>query len=245
MASLKTHLAALLVTISACGAIGQEPPPPVAPIMREVSPGIYEIGRIHLDQKLRTARFAGEVNMKEGIIEYLLVTTEGNTHESLLVTEVQPNDLHFAMLLLGAKVAGLDTPAPDKAPPPQIDSKYLKDAPKLRGDAIAITVNWKSGDAEKTGPVEDWIFNTETKKPMARGPWIYTGSMFSEGHFLAQLDGAFAALVTYPAALINNPRRGSDNDQIWTVNEKAVPAVKTPVDITIQLLPNVEPKPMP
>lgn len=242
MSSLKTPLAALSLIASAWISVAQEPP---APIMREVSPGIYEIGKIRLDQKLRTARFPGELNMKDGIIEYLLVTTEGNTHESLLVTEAQPNDLHFAMLLLGAKGAGLDTPAPDKAPPPQIDAKYLKDAPKLRGDTIAITVNWKSGEAEKTGPVEDWIFNTETKKPMARGPWIYTGSMFNEGHFLAQIDGAFAALVTYPAALINNPRRGSDNDQIWTVNEKAVPPVKTPVEITIQLLPNIEPKPAP
>jgi hypothetical protein len=69
--------------------------------------------------------------------------------------------------------------------------------------------------------------------------------MFNEGHFLAQVEGSHAALVTYPSALINNPRRGSDNDQIWTVNTKAVPAADTPVEITIQLLPANEPKPTP
>jgi hypothetical protein len=37
--------------------------------------------------------------------------------------------------------------------------------------------------------------------------------------------------------LINNPRKGNDNDQIWAVNTKAVPPVKTPVEITITLLP--------
>ena len=73
MSSLKTPLAALFLTTSTWISVAQEPPAPVAPIMREVSPGIYEIGKIHLDQKLRTARFPGEVNMKDGIIEKIVV----------------------------------------------------------------------------------------------------------------------------------------------------------------------------
>jgi hypothetical protein len=72
---------------------------------------------------------------------------------------------------------------------------------------------------------------------------IYTGSMFRDGHFLAQSEGAFAALVTYPAALINNPRKGSDDDLVWAVNTKAVPPVDTPVEIIITLEPSPEAKP--
>ena len=147
------------------------------------------------------------------------------------------------MLLLGAKGSG--EKAPGEMPPGQIDAKYLKTVPPLKGDRINITVEWKAGDAVKSTPVEDWIVNTTRKKPMERGPWIYNGSMFNEGRFLAQLEGAFAALVTYPAALINNPRRGNDDDSIWIVNEKAIPAVKTPVDITIQLLPASDAKATP
>lgn len=239
MSPLPRPLAALLAILLPLGARAQnpaEPAPPPTPVIREVSPGNYQIGRIQLDQKARTVRFPGIVNMQDGIIEYLLVTTEGSTHESLLACEVQPNDLHFAMLLLGAKGAGLETPAPSDAPPGQIDAEYLKTAPKLRGDRLSISVTWKDGEAEKTAPVEDWIFNTETKKAMERGPWIYNGSLFSNGVFMAQIEGAFAALVTYPSALINNPRKGSDNDQIWTVNAKAVPPAKTPVEIFIHLL---------
>jgi hypothetical protein len=138
------------------------------------------------------------------------------------------------MLLLGAKGSGI---ASGDVPRGQIDSKFLQTAPKLKGDNISIAVRWKAGDAEKSAPVEDWIINTETKKNMQRGPWIYNGSMFNGGHFLAQVEGAHAALLTYPAALINNPRKGNDNDQIWMVNAKAVPAVKTPVEIIITLLP--------
>jgi hypothetical protein len=215
--------------------------PPTPPVVREISPGVFEIGKIQLDQKARTVKFPGVLNMKDGILEYLLVTEQGSTHESLLVSDIQPNELHFAMLLLGAKGSGEEKPG--DVPPAQIDAKYLKTAPKLKGDPISITVTWKAGETAKSTPVEDWIFNFEKKKPMERGPWIYNGSRFNDGHFLAQVEGAFAALVTFPAALINNPRPGSDNDANWTVNEKAVPPLKTPLEITIQLLPQANPAP--
>lgn len=238
----KLKLLSLLLSGVALGAAAraQNDAPPATPIMREVSPGIYEIGQIHLDQKARTVTFPGVLNMNDGNLEYLLVTEQGNTHESLLVSDVSPSDLHFAMLLLGAKGSGQHDGA---MPPAQIDSKFLKDAPKIKGDNVNITVRWKAGDVEKSAPAEDFITNTETKKPMERGPWVYNGSMFNEGHFLAQIEGAHASLVTYPAALINNPRKGSDNDQIWMANPKAAPAVKTPVDIVITLLPDPDAKP--
>ncbi len=208
---------------------------PTAPTMQEISPGIYQIGLIRLDQARHTATFPGKLNMAAGALEYLLVTTEGATHESLLSTTVQPSDLHFSMLLLGAKGAGITTPGPEDSPPTQITKDFLKRAPKPKGDAIRIAVKWKAGPVEKTTPVEDWIMNIESKKAAARGPWLYTGSMFRGEHFLAQQEGAFASLITYPPALINNPRSGSDDDLVWAVNEKAVPPVDTPVEITITL----------
>lgn len=230
--------AALVLQVAA-----QETAAPTTPVMREVSPGVFEIGKMRLDQNAQSLTLPGVVNLREGLLEYLLVTERGSTHESLLVSNVPPHDVHFAMLLLGAKGAGI-TSAKD-VPSGQIDAKYLKTAPKLKGESIQITVRWKDRGVEKSTPVENWILNTQTKKPMERGPWTYTGSMFNDGRFLAQVEGAHAALVTYPSALINNPRKGSDNDQIWAVNTKAVPAEETPVEIIIQLLPATEPKPTP
>jgi hypothetical protein len=180
--------------------------------------------------------------MDKGPLEYLLVTPSGNAHESLLVTsDIQPQDLHMAMLLLGAKGA-VKTDGAHDSPPAQLSKEYLERAPKLTGDSISITVRWKTKEGEeKSAPVEDWLLKTDVHKPAERGPWIYNGSMFgTTGRFLAQEEGNFAALVTNPAALINNPRKGSDNDQIWDVNQKAVPPAKTPVEITIHL---AEPKP--
>lgn len=243
---MRTHLPkiAALVFVELCGlACAQEAAPaPVVPNIREAAPGQYEIGLVHLDQKAQTLTFPGALNLDQGLMEYLIVTPQGSTHESLLVTDVPPTDVQFAMLLLGVKGSAALERAGLDAPPPQIDSKYLKTAPHLKGDSVAIRVAWKVGKDEKTAPVEDWLINEKTKKTAERGPWIYNGSMFNNGHFLAQVEGAIAALVTNPAALINNPRKGSDDDQIWSVNEKAVPPVKTPVQITIQLsLPPANP----
>jgi hypothetical protein len=140
------------------------------------------------------------------------------------------------MLLLGAKGAGLNAPAPDQQPPAQITAEYLKTAPEVKGDRIYISIRWKQGDAEKETPVEDLLMRTTTKKPAERGAWTYNGSMFGkDGKFLAEAEQAFAALLPYPAALINNPRKDGADDSLWAVNEKTVPPADTPVDISVRL----------
>lgn len=220
-------------------ATGQAEEKPPAPAMREVSPGVFEIGKLRVDKNQRSVSFPGKLNMDKDFVEYVLVTTNGSTHESLLATEIQPADLHFAMLLLGAKGAGLTTPSPDQAPPAQIDAEYLKRAPKLKGDNILVTATWKTkAGKEEMARVEDWLFNAKTKAAAARGPWIYTASMFgADGGFLAQQQGVFISVVNNPSALINNPREGNNDDQIWSVNEKSVPPRDTLLQITITLQP--------
>ncbi len=205
--------------------------------MREVSPGIYALGAIRLDQEARTVSFPAVVNKADArdLLEYLLVTSRGPAHESLLVTTVQPADVHFAMLLLGAKGSGAAT---GELPAAQIDAEYLKHAPKLQGDAVEIFVKWKSAAGlEKHARVEGWLLNADTKRPPAQGPWTYNGSLLVEGRFLAQQEGCLAALVVNPGALINNPRKGNDDDRAWAVNAKAIPPLDTPLEVIIQLTP--------
>lgn len=207
------------------------------PAMEEISPGVFRIGKLRLDKIRRSITFPGRINQDKDLIEYVLVTPMGPTHESLLTSEVQPTDLHFAMLLIGAKGAGLLAPQPGDTPPGQIDAIYLKTAPRLKGDNLTFGVKWKDKEGkDQTGQVEDWLVNAETSKPVPRGPWIYSGSMFGQnGGFLAQQEGLFASVVTNPAALINNPRSGNDNDKVWAVNEKVVPPVETPVEIVLTI----------
>jgi len=230
-------LACVLLAVSAPPVLAQETKTDAGlPAMQELSPGVFQIGKMRLDKKARTIAFPGKLNMDKDLVEYVLVTPQGSTHESLLTTEIQPTDLQFAMLLLGAKGAGLLAPQPNQAPPGEINAEYLRSAPRLKGDNLTITVKWKKDGVEKTTPVEDWLMNPDTRKVAPRGPWIYNGSMFgADGQFLAQQQGTFISVVTNPASLINNPRKGNDDDRAWAVNEKAVPPVDTPVEIGITI----------
>lgn len=226
----------VVVSVFLAGIVSAQETPTLA--MQEISPGVFQLGKLRLDKNARSVSFPGRVNMAKDLVEYVLVTSMGATHESLLASDVQPSDLHFAMLLLGAKGSGLLAPQAGDAPPGQIDADYLRTAPRLKGDNISFAVKWKGADGkEKSAQVEDWLANAETHKPVPRGPWIYNGSMFGqEGGFLAQQQGMFASVVTNPGALINNPRMGNNNDKLWAVNEKAVPSVDTPVEIVITLI---------
>lgn len=232
---MRLPLFALLIGLAAAGA--DDAPTPESTAVREVSAGIYQIGQLRLEQEARRIVFPAEVNMTNGLLEYLLVSKDGPRHESLLATDVSPSDLHLAMLLLGAK-GDAKLPAGQGNPPAQINREYLQHAPQLTGERISLSVRWKDKEGkENTAPAEDWLTQLNLKKAPPRGPWTYTGSSFgSSGKFMAQLEGLFVALVTNPAALINNPRPGHDDDQLWTVNEKAVPPLATPVQLEVKLL---------
>ena len=220
--------------------------PPDFPKPKEVAPGVFEIGQVRLDKNASTVVFPAKVNMDDGLVEYLLVKPDAAVHESVLTSEVQPQEVHMAMLLLGAK--GMQKPE-GASPVTQINAEYLATAPKLTGDRITLTAKWKDKDGkEQSAPAERWLTRKifVPKKPVKYvpaedGPWLYTGSFFHEGRFVAQGDGTFVSLVTYPSALMNNPRTGSTDDHIWFVNKGAVPPVGTPVEFCIKLEPQLQP----
>ncbi len=214
------------------------------PKVEEIEPGIYQIGAMRLDKKRNTLSFPAKVNMNEGLLEYLIVGPEGSTHESLLVCDIPPTQLHFAMLLLGAKgAAGAQVVAPGV--PSQLNADYLRAAPQLRGESITITAFWDQNGTRKSAPIEDWLRNPSTKKAAARGPWTYSGSTMTEGHLRAELDHCIASLVTNPAALINNPRPESNDDTVWEPAPKKVPKPQTLLQIVLQLPLPTAPSPAP
>ena len=100
---------ALLMLTLAASAWAQQPPgsaepkPVPPPSIREVSPGVFQVGGVKLEREARRVSFPAKLNMTNGPIEYLLVTTAGKAHESLLTTDIEPQHLQVAMLLLGAK----------------------------------------------------------------------------------------------------------------------------------------------
>lgn len=217
----------LFIMASGCGISRGETPPNI----QEIRPGVFQLGEITFSKQNKTVTFPAKVNMRSGTLEYLLVYEEGKTHESLFSTKIYPAQLQVVMLLLGAKIPGQK----NQAPPGQLDASYLKNAPKMTGAPLSIVVAWTAEGKEQQRPVDDFIL--KKKSPVKPGMWIYNGSMEIEGRFLAQMEGSFIALVTDPAALINNPRPGNDDDQIWSPRTEQIPPEETPVQITLKLEP--------
>ncbi|MDQ6633054.1 MAG: YdjY domain-containing protein [Verrucomicrobiota bacterium] len=187
--------------------------------LKQIEPGIFEIGQVRLDKNKKSIQFPIQVNMNQGTIEYLLVTSSGKLHESLLRTEAEPRDIHLAVLLLFGDVVTTNS----------------ADSTNIYGLKVNLFVQWKTRDADKKIRAEDLIFNAQTKSPMSRGPWIYNGSRIVAGTFLAQRDGSIISTIADPDALINNPRPGRENDDIWQVNSNNVPPPGTPGQLIVNL----------
>jgi hypothetical protein len=180
------------------------------------------------------------MNMKEGVVEYLLVNARGKTYESLLGTDTEPYYIHLAMLLIGAKGAPqtealLNSPsqpfhvnrpgAATNSPP----------ALAIQGDPITIELAWQTAGGRKHLRAEDCIMNLVTKTNASRGFWTYNGSRVIDGIFVAQREASIVAMIDDIDAMVNNPRPGSDNDQIWQINSGVIPPTNTPVEVTFKL----------
>ena len=226
-------LAAALPLAAATTPLADAPqaPPPLTPIqapIRETSPGRFELGPVRLDRPGRSVSFPAVLNMNEGVVEYLLVASFGKTHESVLRTEVAPYQVHLAMLLVGAQGAGTNA---------------FPDAPEapLPGDPVIIETAWTLDGKEQQRRGEELVQNRKTHSPAGRGPWVYNGSRMLEGSFVAQLDGSIVSLITDPNALVNNPRPGHEDDELWLVRSNGLPELDTPVTVTIRLLSSNRP----
>jgi hypothetical protein len=202
--------------------------------LRMVEPGIFEIGKVRLDQRRRSVSFPAMLDKSQGLMEYFLVTTYGKTHESILKTEALPYHIHLAMLLLGAAGTGsVDFPgSPTNGVPGPVVHPSKETMP---GNKATISVKWKTPAGETERSPQDLIYKNDTRGVMEEGRWVYNGSLIVQNKFLAQMDGSIISLVTDPVALINYTGPGHDNDLIWEPNATNLPAADVPVEVTITI----------
>jgi hypothetical protein len=223
---LVTALLFLAVGIASLTAQTPSATLPAPPAVKQIAPGVFQVGGIRLDKNKQTLTFPAHFHICEGIIEYLLVTTAGKLHETMLRTEVQPQHLQVAMLLLGAKAVPAD------------QLQRLLDDPKLPipGEPVDLQLLWKVGEKERTVRIEDLVLDKKAKGPMAKGPFHFTGSRLFEGTFIAQRDGSIISLITDADAQFNNPRPGREDDENFTVAKEKTPPRDTPVEVLIRLV---------
>ena len=187
-------------------ALCAEPPTNAPPsLVRPTGPGAFQIGEVHLDSGKREISFPATVNMREGQVEYLVVSAIGKLHESIFKTAAEPFHIHTAVLLL--------TGENNTNRPP-----------------VFVLVE----SLGQSRPAAELIRNTEKDAPLQLPSWRYQGSSINEGSFLAQRDGSIVAVIEDRDALIDNPGPDRKKDEIWQPIPSALPQIGQPVRITLK-----------
>jgi hypothetical protein len=210
---------------------GQPPPEKPAPV-EKLGPTSYRIGKLHVDTAKREVTAPGTVNPLS-TLEFVANTPQGvKAYESAFTLDTGAISFNAALLLIG-----LD---PARAKPPQM--QFDPTAPV--GDPVDIEVEWTAGGKTRRAKIHELLFDTESKKTLAPGPWVYTGSTFVDygsetgRRYLAESDGVLIGLMHGPQPIIENPR----NDALGrygaiTLNPEMGLTENMPVTLTVRALP--------
>ena len=171
-----------------------------------------ELGKVIINATDRTLRFPVSINQREGLVEYMLVTEEGKTHESVFKTSAKALHIHLGLLLLGGKpvyVSQLSSD-PNTIPP---------------GDPIEIELTWNENGESRTHRLGTFVVTRNNSETLSPGPWHYNGSIVTREGILAESVGSIISLRLDAEAILNNPRPGRLNDDLHYVNTTALPEV--------------------
>lgn len=202
-----------------------------------------DLTQITTDIKKKRIEIKGSFCMKEGILDFLGVTTTGRHYESILAMHCKGSLLHMALISIGA-VPG---PTPDnlaylKKNPPE-DGKV----PDKSGTALDITVEWEKDGKTVSVPASFLLVRRKGDKVQTDGKWYFTGSYFVEDpetkkqYYMADVDLALVAVAgnASAASVINfgkdmgNPYAGPDSG--FKVNTRRHPGVGTDAKVIITL----------
>jgi hypothetical protein len=204
------HAAAVLLLVaSGCAT------PPVAPVEPDPA-ALKRVGTVNVDADQRMVVVTGFVNQVEGAIELFACGTRGKTHESVLVLDVYPVDLHAALVLLGAS-CGPPAHGLGRGPP--------------KGDTMAIWVAWTQDGQRRAVPAEQMIRFRRNSRVLPRTEWVFSGSTFEDGKYKALVEESLVATYWDPWAIINIGSNVGADDELLSVNTRGAPPLHTPVTV--------------
>jgi hypothetical protein len=210
----------------------------------------FKIGDVELNKQTRAIRFPAAINMREGLLEFVIVHDNGKVHESLLRTAINATHLNLALKLLSYQSSPelfmlRDEEGFPNGLMPAVDAKTKAAA------RVEIRMLWKDGEIQHSASVNECIISNRNNTVMPAGPWVYGGSSVYNGRYVAEVTGDIVAILTNQAAIFNYPgdnSRVGENYASWYALTKMIPEVGTTVIVEIRpWLPAAEPasKPTP
>jgi hypothetical protein len=214
----------------------KEPPAaedPAKPGDEPAPDGLVKLSKTHplwLDTKRKAVVIDGKVCLREGQLEMFACPKGTKEHESVVVLDCVPQDVHAALLALGAK----------PGQPVKFDPKYEP----ARGDIVDIYVLWKDEKGEKHQVrAQEWVQYGKTEKAMPFD-WVFGGSGFwkdeqtGQQHYQAN-GGDFICVSNFPTAMLDLPIESSqtNSDLLFHAYTAHIPPKGTSVRVV--LLPRV------
>lgn len=152
----------------------QDPTPPIDQLVAE-----FAAQGIALDPARKLCSIPVDVEVRDDLLEYLLVGPGGAVHETGFRTPVQPRLLNAALLALGLEPGVNATWKPVEPPPTEEQMRagarpYDVEPPS--GDALYLYVGWRRGGESYFFRIEDLIRNLGEGASMRRHAWVFLGS---------------------------------------------------------------------
>ena len=181
---------------------------------------------VWVDAKKRQVMVDGYVSLREGYLEMFACIAGTKEHESIVGVKTKAQTVHAALLAVGAKQGTPVQWVPEFKPP--------------TGTEIDVEVRWLDDKGQwKSARAQDWIRNTDTKKPMTQ-PWVFAGSGFwkdpeSGKEFYMAESGDFICVSNFTTAMLDVPIESSQSNEglKFEANPDNVPALGTPVRLVL------------
>jgi hypothetical protein len=191
---------------------------------------VQDLEGLKVDEKAAQVSFGAKACKTDihpqlkGAIEYLITMPRGKSYESCFEAgPIDPLKLHEALQKIGLK-----------------PGHPANEAKTAEGDKLKISIEWKDGDKSRTEPIESFVVDEETKKPMQKVQWLYSGSkqgyvpekdamdlmVVSSRNLLGLYQGDPTPLIVNPEPLMVGHR--------YKANRQLLPKEGTPVRIIIE-----------
>lgn len=178
--------------------------------------------------------FAGEVCLREGILEVLVCKKQTKEHEAILRTDLDARFIHAALLAAGAKNG-----KPVQWINPKTEEPDYKPA---SGQMIRVSVHYTKGGKAFTHPAQEWIQDKVTNKPMAHD-WVFAGSRFvknpgrpDDPEYYTANNGEVIAISNFVDSMLDLPVQVSgDADQLhFEAVTKKIPPIGSKVWVILE-----------
>jgi len=174
------------------------------------------------------------------ILEFFAVTAGGKVHEAVVAitgnAELEREDIPEGLAgTLNACILALGY---EKGTPVKStrDGKVIPPS----GKTIHIYLEWTDEDGSQVrARAEDLVYNSKTRKAMARGRWVYVGSRFEkdwadgETRYMADLTGDVVATYSWPNTIIDNTTSEGADDIYYVCYTPRIPKPGTKVTLVL------------